>query len=325
MLRGAVCSPRKTEQNMQLKNKDVIGLYDMSAQEIRFILDSAATMKELLMQNAKKMPHLQGKSVVSLFYENSTRTRLSFELAGKYLGATVSSLGVSTSSVNKGETLLDTIKTIEAMGTDIIVIRHPLGGAPKFAGDNFLGSVINAGDGMHEHPTQALLDMLTMKEHFGGFDGLKVSIIGDISHSRVARSNLWGLTKLGAKVTLCGTGTMMPLCIDQADADVTYDVREAVRDADVVMALRIQKERLEGQLLPSDREYHNYFGINDDVLKEAKKDVLIMHPGPVNRGVELSSAVVDADFSAINTQVTNGVAVRMALLYILTRRQSHDD
>jgi aspartate carbamoyltransferase catalytic subunit len=190
------------EKTMQLKNKDVIGLYDMSAEEISYILKTAGTMKQLLMQNAKKMPHLQGKSVVSLFYENSTRTRLSFELAGKYLGATVSNLGVSTSSVNKGETLLDTGKTIEAMGTDIIIIRHPLAGAPKFLGDNFSGSVINAGDGMHEHPTQALLDMLTMQERFGGLSGLNVAIIGDISHSRVARSNLWGLTKLGANVTL---------------------------------------------------------------------------------------------------------------------------
>ena len=309
---------------MQLKCKDVIGLYNMSADEIEYILDSAATMKQLLMQNAKKMPHLQGKSIVSLFYENSTRTRLSFELAGKYLGATVSNLGVSTSSVNKGETLLDTAKTIEAMGTDIIVIRHPLAGAPKFLGDNFSGSVINAGDGMHEHPTQGLLDMLTMKERFGDFRGLNVSIIGDISHSRVARSNLWGLTKLGANVTLCGMDTMMPSGIRDTKAIITNDVAQAIDGADVIMALRIQKERLEGQLLPTNREYHKYFGISEAALAAAKKDVLIMHPGPVNRGVELSSSVVDADFSAINTQVTNGVAVRMALLYILTRRQNDD-
>ncbi|MDD5017934.1 MAG: aspartate carbamoyltransferase catalytic subunit [Eubacteriales bacterium] len=309
---------------MILKSKDIIGLYDMEADEISYILDSAATMKQLLLQNAKKMPHLQGKSIVSLFYENSTRTRLSFELAAKYLGATFSNLGVSTSSVNKGETLLDTGKTIEAMGTDIIVIRHPLAGAPKFLGDNFSGHVINAGDGMHEHPTQALLDMFTMKEKFGRIKGLSVAIIGDISHSRVARSNLWGLTKLGAKVTLCGMDTMMPPGIGQTDAIVTNDIKEAIRDTDVIMALRIQKERLESEFFPSIREYHKFFGINEDVLKICGKDVLIMHPGPVNRGVELSSAVIDADFSAINTQVTNGVAIRMALLYILTRRKNDD-
>lgn len=313
-----------TEICMLLNSKDVIGLHDMSAEEIRFILDSTSTMKQLLLQNAKKMPHLQGKSIVALFYENSTRTKLSFELAAKYLGATFSNLGVSTSSVNKGETLLDTGKTIEAMGTDIVIIRHPLAGAPKFLGDHFSGSVLNAGDGMHEHPTQALLDMFTMKEKFGGIDGLKVTIIGDISHSRVARSNLWGLSKLGAKVTLCGMNTMMPFGIEQTDATITNNLEQAVCDADVIMALRIQKERQEGGLFPSVREYHKYFGINEDMLKMCKKDVFIMHPGPVNRGVELSSSVVDADFSAIDTQVTNGVAVRMALLYILTRREHHD-
>ncbi|MGI5849592.1 MAG: aspartate carbamoyltransferase catalytic subunit [Christensenellales bacterium] len=309
---------------MLLKSKDIIGLYDMSAEEISLILKSATTMKQLLMQNAKKMPHLQGKSVVSLFYENSTRTRLSFELAAKYLGATFSNLGVSTSSVNKGETLFDTGRTIEAMETDVIVIRHPFAGTPKYLADRFSGSVINAGDGMHEHPTQALLDMFTMKEKFGGISGLKVTIIGDITHSRVARSNLWGLTKLGAKVTLCGMNTMMPTEIEQTEAIVTNNLEQAVSDADVVMTLRIQKERLEGEFFPSLREYHNFFGVNEAVLKICKKDVLIMHPGPVNRGVELSSPVVDADFSAINTQVTNGVAIRMALLYLLTRRKNYD-
>ena len=310
---------------MLLRSKDVLGLKDMTAEEINLILDSASTMKQLLMQNAKKMPHLQGKSIVSLFYENSTRTRLSFELAAKFLGATFSNLGVSTSSVNKGETLLDTGKTIDAMETDVIIIRHPLAGAPKFLADHFSGSVINAGDGMHEHPTQALLDMLTMKEKFGGFDGLKVSIIGDITHSRVARSNLWGLTKLGAKVTLCGMDTMMPPGLDQTDAVITNSLEEAVSKADVVMGLRIQKERLESELFPSLREYHRFFGVNENVLKICKKAPLIMHPGPVNRGVELSSAVVDGNESAINNQVTNGVAVRMALLYLLTRRKNDDD
>ena len=308
---------------MKLQSKDMLGLYDKSADEISLILDSASTMKQLLAQNAKKMPHLQGKSIVTLFYEDSTRTRLSFELAGKYLGATVSNLGVSTSSVKKGETLLDTGKTIEVMGTDVIIIRHPLGGAPKFLADNFSGSVINAGDGMHEHPTQALLDMYTMREHFGRLDGLKVSIVGDIYHSRVARSNLWGLTKMGAQVTLCAPQTLMPFAIEQMGATVTTNLEHALRDADVVMGLRIQKERLEGAFLSTLREYHRYFGINDESLGLCEKDVMIMHPGPVNRGVELSSSVMDSDISVINEQVTNGVAVRMALLYLMTRKDDH--
>ena len=308
---------------MKLKSKDMLGLYDKSAEEISLILDSASTMKQLLAQNAKKMPHLQGKSIVTLFYEDSTRTRLSFELAGKYLGATVSNLGVSTSSVKKGETLLDTGKTIEVMGTDVIIIRHPLGGAPKFLADNFSGSVINAGDGMHEHPTQALLDMFTMRERFGRLDGLKVSIVGDLYHSRVARSNLWGLTKMGAQVTLCAPQTLMPFAIEQMGATVTTNLEHALRDADVVMGLRIQKERLEGAFLSTLREYHRYFGINDESLELCEKDVMIMHPGPVNRGVELSSSVMDSDISVINEQVTNGVAVRMALLYLMTRKDDH--
>lgn len=305
---------------MKLQSKDMLGLYDKSADEIRLILDSATTMKQLLSQNAKKMPHLQGKSIVTLFYEDSTRTRLSFELAGKYLGATVSNLGVSTSSVKKGETLLDTGKTIEVMGTDVIIIRHPLGGAPKFLADNFSGSVINAGDGYHEHPTQALLDMFTMREHFGSLEGLKVSIVGDIYHSRVARSNLWGLSKMGANVILCAPQTLMPFAIEQMGATVTTNLEHALRDADVVMGLRIQKERLEGAFLSTLREYHRYFGINDESLELCEKDVMIMHPGPVNRGVELSSSVMDSERSVINEQVTNGVAVRMALLYLLTRK-----
>lgn len=305
---------------MKLNSKDMLGLYDKTAEEIKLILDSASTMKQLLAQNAKKMPHLQGKSIVALFYEDSTRTRLSFELAAKFLGATFSNLGVSSSSVKKGETLLDTGKTIEAMETDVIIIRHPLGGAPKFLADNFSGSVINAGDGMHEHPTQALLDMFTMREHFGRLDGLNVSIIGDIFHSRVARSNLWGLTKMGANVTLCGPQTLMPTAIEQMGATVTTNLEHALRDADVVMGLRIQKERLEGAFLSTLREYHRYFGVNEDSIQLCEKDVLIMHPGPVNRGVELSSAIVDADNSVINEQVTSGVAVRMALLYLLTRK-----
>ncbi len=310
---------------MLLSKKDLIGLYDMPAEEIAYILDTAATMKAYLKQSAKKMPHMQGKSVVALFYENSTRTRLSFELAAKFLGATFSNLGVSSSSVSKGETLLDTGYTIEAMETDVIIIRHPYAGAPKLLGDHFSGSVINAGDGMHEHPTQALLDMFTMKERFGDLKGLNVSIIGDIWHSRVARSNLWGLKKLGANVTFCGPKTLMPFGVETLGARVTSSLEEALRGADVVMGLRIQKERLEGAFLSTLREYHDRFGVNEEALARwCGKDVLIMHPGPVNRGVELSSAVVDAENSVINEQVTNGVAVRMALLYLLTRRKNED-
>ena len=310
---------------MYLSQKDLIGLHDMPAEEIAHILDTTATMKAYLQQSAKKMPHMQGKSVVALFYENSTRTRLSFELAAKFLGATFSNLGVSSSSVAKGETLLDTGYTIEAMETDVIIIRHPYAGAPKLLGDNFSGSVINAGDGMHEHPTQALLDMFTMKERFGDLKGLNVSIIGDIWHSRVARSNLWGLKKLGANVTLCAPKTLIPYGIETMGARITTSLEEALTGADVVMGLRIQKERLEGAFLSTLREYHNIFGINERVLdKWCAKDVLIMHPGPVNRGVELSSAVMDSDNSVINEQVTNGVAVRMALLYLLTRRKNED-
>jgi aspartate carbamoyltransferase catalytic subunit len=304
---------------MILSSKDVLGLRDMPGQEISFILETTDTMKQLIMQQAKKMPHLQGKSVVALFYENSTRTRLSFELAAKFLGASFSNLGVSSSSVAKGETLYDTGKTIEAMSTDVIIIRHPLSGAPKFLSDNFSGSVINAGDGMHEHPTQALLDMYTMKERFGKIEGLNVTIVGDIYHSRVARSNLWGLAKLGANVTLCAPGTLIPEELEKTGAAITGDLRKALKDADVVMGLRIQKERLEGAFLSTLREYHRYFGVNEETLKYCERDVLIMHPGPVNRGVELSSEVMDAPNSVINEQVTNGVAVRMALLYLLTR------
>jgi aspartate carbamoyltransferase catalytic subunit len=294
-------------------------MHDMPANEIVHILDSAAAMKQYLKQKAKKMPHLQGKSVVALFYENSTRTRLSFELAAKFLGAAFSNLGVSTSSVAKGETLLDTGKTIEAMETDVIIIRHPYAGAPKLLADNFSGSVINAGDGMHEHPTQALLDMFTMRERFGRIENLNVTIVGDIFHSRVARSNLWGLSKLGAKVTLCAPKTLIPMGLEQTGAHITCDLKEAVSGADVIMGLRIQKERLEGAYLSTLREYHRYFGIGEQLLKTCKNDVLIMHPGPVNRGVEMSSAVMDAENSVIDEQVTNGVAVRMALLYLLTR------
>ncbi len=299
--------------------KDLLGLKDLSAKNISDILDTAATMKLILQQPNKKTPHLQGKTVVNLFYENSTRTRLSFELAAKYMSANAANITASGSSVQKGETLIDTAETINAMGTDILVMRHNMSGAPHLIAPLVSASVINAGDGMDEHPTQALLDMLTIKEKKGGFKGLKVAIIGDISHSRVVRSNIYGLTKLGAEVSVGGPSTLIPQGMEQMGVKVFKSIQEAIVDADVVMGLRIQLERQKSGLFPSLREYYRFFGVDEKRLKFAKPDALVMHPGPVNRGVEFSSAVIDCDQSVINEQVTNGVAVRMAVMYILSR------
>jgi aspartate carbamoyltransferase catalytic subunit len=299
--------------------KDLLGLKDLSAENIKYILDTAATMKNILKQPNKKTPHLQGKTVVNLFYENSTRTRLSFELAAKYMSANAANITASGSSVQKGETLIDTAETINAMGTDILVMRHSMSGAPHLIAPLVSASVINAGDGMDEHPTQALLDMLTITEKKGGINGLKVAIIGDIKHSRVVRSNIYGLTKLGAKVSVGGPSTLIPQGMEQMGVDVFKNVHEAIVDADVVMGLRIQLERQKSGLFPSLREYYRFFGVDETRLKFAKPDALVMHPGPVNRGVEFSSSVIDGDKSVINEQVTNGVAVRMAVMYILSR------
>ncbi|MCG8502860.1 MAG: aspartate carbamoyltransferase catalytic subunit [Firmicutes bacterium] len=300
--------------------KDLLGLKDLQADEIKRILNHAETMKYILSQKNKKTPHLQGKSIITLFYENSTRTRLSFELAAKYMSASAANISASGSSVSKGETLIDTGKTIDRMGTDIIIIRHPMSGAPHLLAKNVEASVINAGDGMNEHPTQALLDMLTIKEHKGKIEGLRVAIIGDITHSRVVRSNIWGLTKLGAEVCVAGPATLIPPEIEKTGVKVFNSVQEALLDADVVMGLRIQMERQKSGLFPTVREYARFFGIDDKRLKFAKEDVLLLHPGPVNRGVELFSEVIDGDKSLINEQVTNGVAVRMALLYLFSRK-----
>ena len=309
---------------MNLKSKDLLGLKDMTAEEIEYILETAKTMKYVLTTNNKKTPHLQGKSIITLFYENSTRTRLSFELASKYMSASAANISASSSSVSKGETLIDTGRTIDRMGTDIIIIRHPMSGAPHLLARNVKASVINAGDGMNEHPTQALLDMLTIKEKKGTIEGLKVAIIGDIYHSRVARSNIWGLQKLGAEVSVAGPATLLPQGIEKTGAKVFSTIQEALIDADVVMGLRIQLERQKKGLFPTEREYSRFFGLDDKRLLFAKKDALVMHPGPVNRGVELSSSVIDCDRSVIDEQVTNGVAVRMALLYLLTRRSGNE-
>ena len=300
--------------------KDLLGLRGVPKEVILDILSNAETLKKILDTPMKKASHLSGKTVVTLFYENSTRTRMSFELASKYLSANAANISASASSVAKGETLIDTGRTLDVMGTDVIVMRHPMSGAPHLLAKHVKAAVINGGDGINEHPTQALLDMLTMKERFGDLKGLRVAIIGDIYHSRVARSNIFGLTTMGAEVTVCGPGTLLPVGLDKLGARFTDDIHEAVKSKDVVMGLRIQRERQAGGLFPSVREYNKYFGINRALLEAAEDGALVMHPGPVNRGVEMNSDVADGENSKITEQVTNGVAVRMALLYMMTRR-----
>ncbi len=301
--------------------KDLLGLYETSAEDIMQILDTAVGMKKLLTQNLKKLPHLQGRTVTTLFYENSTRTRCSFELAAKYLGAGTVNISASSSSVQKGETLIDTGKTLDAMKNDVIVIRHPMGGAPRLLAKNVRASVVNGGDGMNEHPTQALLDFYTMREKFGSFKGLKVAILGDIKHSRVAKSNLFGLTKLGAEVTMFSPATLMPQGIEKMGAKIAKSREEALAGANVVMGLRIQLERMHGGLFPSLSEYAKFYGVSEEHLAYADKDCIVMHPGPVNRGVEFMTPVIDGESSLINEQVLNGVAVRMALLFLLCKNK----
>lgn len=300
-----------------LKSKDLLGLKGLSAGEIYEILDTAEQMKQLLKSPCKQSGLLKGKALVTLFYENSTRTRSSFELAAKYLGANVVNISVATSSVQKGETLIDTGETLDSMQVDYIAIRHPMAGAPKLLAEHVRASVLNGGDGMHAHPTQALLDMYTMRESLGKIEGLKVAILGDIKHSRVAMSNLFGLTALGAKVYMYAPATMIPKEIEKLGAVICKSREEAVDGADVVMGLRIQLERQHGGLFPSLSEYAKFYGVNDAVLKYAKENAIVLHPGPVNRGVELTPQVIDGDKSLITEQVTNGVAVRMALLKLL--------
>ncbi len=304
-----------------LKRKDLLGLYDVSAEEIDEILQNGMAMKKLLRQNIKKLPHLQGKSVTTLFYENSTRTRCSFELAAKYMGAHVVNIAAESSSVKKGETLVDTGKTLDAMKSDVFVIRHPMGGAPALLAKTVKGHVVNAGDGMNEHPSQALLDMLTMRENFSSLKGLQVAILGDIRHSRVAKSNLFGLKKMGADVRLYAPKTLLPAGLDKMGAKVCTSREEAVEGADVVMGLRIQLERQHAGNFPSLGEYAKFYGVDDTVMKYAKNGALVMHPGPVNRGVELTSALIDGDTSRIEEQVLSGIAVRMAILFLLTKEE----
>lgn len=301
--------------------KDLLGLQDLSADEIMQILESAETLKEVSKRKIPKVPALRGKTIVHLFLEPSTRTRISFELAAKRLSADTLGISASSSSILKGETLKDTAKNIEAMNVNVVVVRNSHSGAAHMLAKCLKPSVINAGDGGHEHPTQALLDLFTMKENKGKIEGLKVSIIGDIAHSRVARSNIWGLTKLGAKVTVCGPKTLIPAEIEKLGVKVTYDLDEAIKDADVLNILRIQLERQKNVLFPSIREYAREFGVTKERLKKAKKDILIMHPGPINRGIELAPDVADGPYSVILDQVTNGVAVRMAVLYLVTNAE----
>ena len=301
--------------------KHLLGIKELSAEEIICILDKAEKMKHEVLEGTKKDNCLSGKSIITLFYENSTRTRLSFELASKYLGATAANITASGSSVEKGETLEDTGKTIDEMGADVVIVRHGASGAPHMLSNYTNASVVNAGDGMNEHPTQALLDFMTMREKYGHIDGLKVAILGDVKHSRVARSNIYGLLKLGADVTVCAPTTLLPTDIEKLGVDVTTDADKAVRNADVVMGLRIQLERQKSGLFPSVREYHRLFGIDTRRVSLAKEDAIVMHPGPVNRGVELSADVADGPQSVIGGQVTNGVCVRMAVLDMLTSKE----
>ena len=305
-------------QTTQWTKKDLLGLRELTKEEIQMLLSTAESFREISLRPIKKVPALRGKTVVNLFFEPSTRTRTSFELAAKRLSADIVNVSPDTSSLSKGETILDTIRNLEALKVDILVIRHSAAGVPQLVARQAYASVVNAGDGAHEHPTQALLDLLTIQEKLGRIDGVRVSIIGDIAHSRVARSNIWGLTKLGARVTVCGPPTLVPAHIVRLGVSATYDVREAIREADVLMLLRIQHERQEALLVPSLREYRLRYGIDRERLKLTKEGVLIMHPGPVNRGVELDSAVADGPRSVILDQVTNGLAVRMAVLYLVS-------
>jgi aspartate carbamoyltransferase catalytic subunit len=301
---------------MAFKHKDILGLQDLTVEEIELLLNTADNMKEISKREIKKVPTLRGKTVVNLFFEPSTRTRTSFEIAAKRLSADTLNISASTSAVQKGETLSDTARNIEAMKPDIIVMRHAISGAHHYLAKRVSYSVINAGDGSHEHPSQALLDMMTIREKLGTLKGLKVAIVGDITHSRVARSNIYGLSKMGAEVFLAGPPTLIPPGVERlGNLTVCSRMKEAVEGADVIMMLRIQLERQGKALLPTMREYSRYFGLSEELVKMAKPGVLVMHPGPMNRGVEICSDVADGSNSVILEQVENGVAVRMSMLY----------
>jgi aspartate carbamoyltransferase catalytic subunit len=300
--------------------KHLLALEDLSAEEIYFVLDTAASFKEVSTRSVKKVPALRGRVLVNAFFEDSTRTRTSFSLAAQRLSADVIDFSEKTSSTSKGETLVDTVRTIEAMGVDIMVVRHKAAGAAQLVAQSVKCSVINAGDGAHEHPTQGLLDLYTMRERFGRIAGLKVAIVGDVVNSRVARSNLWGLTKLGAEVILVGPPTLLPRTFEKLGAKVTHDFDSIIGQVDVVNMLRVQFERIKSSQFPTVREFTGLFGLTHERFRKCKKDVFVMHPGPMNRGIEISSDIADGPQSGILTQVTNGLAVRMAVLYLVTQR-----
>jgi aspartate carbamoyltransferase catalytic subunit len=297
--------------------KDLIGLEPLSAEQLLLILDTAEPFKEVSERAIKKVPALRGKTIVNLFFEASTRTRISFEFAEKRLSADTVNVAASGSSVSKGETLVDTARNLEAMRIDMVVIRHPSSGAAQFLGDRIRSNVINAGDGKHEHPTQGLLDLLTLRDRFGRIAGLKVAICGDVLHSRVARSNIWGLLKLGAEVAICGPATLIPREFAQLGVQILPHIEDAIGWADALNILRLQLERMQAGFIPSLREYNRVFGVTRERLERAPRDLVILHPGPMNRGVEIDSDVADGPHSVILPQVTNGVAVRMAVLYLL--------
>jgi len=302
---------------MKLESRHLLGLDGMSKEEITLILDTAVNFREILDRPIKKVPPLQGKTVVNLFFESSTRTRISFELAERRLSADVVNFVTAASSVSKGETLKDTARNIEAMKIDMVVIRHPAPGSAHFLSRVVDANVINAGDGGHEHPTQALLDMYTLRQKFGSLEGLRVCIVGDISHSRVARSNIYGLTTMGAEVSVCGPETLIPREIEKLGVKVYHRLEEIIPQVDVLNVLRVQLERQKSGLFPSMREYHRFFGVTKEKVAKAAKPITIMHPGPINRDVELSADLADGEHSVILQQVTNGVAIRMAVLYLL--------
>jgi len=304
---------------MAWTKKDLLGLEYLTPEEIELILDTAESFKEVSTREIKKVPALRGKTTVNLFYEPSTRTRVSFEVAAKRLSADVINIATETSSVRKGETLIDTGKNIQALKADIIIMRHNCSGAANMLARSLEISVVNAGDGWHEHPTQALLDIFTLKEKFGKLKGLNVAIVGDIAHSRVARSNIWGLTKLGAKVTLCAPEILLPAGIELTGAKASSNIDEVLKNADAVNVLRMQFERDEDAAFPAQLDYYKKFGITEERLAKAKKDIVVMHPGPINRGIEMSSEVADGANSVILEQVTNGIAVRMAVLFLVSK------
>jgi len=302
---------------MSLSTKHLLGLENISSNDIQLILDTATTFREVLERPIKKVPTLKGTTIVNLFYENSTRTRLSFELAEKRLSADTLNFSTSTSSTKKGETFKDTVRNIEAMKIDMIVVRHRSAGVPQYLQKISNAAIVNAGDGQHEHPTQALLDMYSIREKLGKLKGLKICIVGDIERGRVALSNIYGLQKMGAEVSVCAPPTMIPKNLESFGVKVYTDINKAAKENDVLNILRIQLERDAGTTIPSLREYHNYFGVTADVIEKNNKDILILHPGPINRGVEVSSEVADGPYQIILDQVTNGVAIRMAVLYLL--------